>query len=372
MNIVIITHAPHSQNQNQFSAYAPYVREINMWTKFVDNVHIVAPVTIETEDPINSKYEHQNIHFTSIPSFDLLSLKGIVFALIKIPLISRKVYQVMKKADHIHLRCPGNIGLIACFVQLLFPNTPKTAKYAGNWDPMASQPWSYRLQKRILSNPFWTRNMQVLIYGNWQNTSSNIKSFFTASYQKADIRPLVIRSLDSPIRFLFVGTLSMGKRPDYALELIRELHDLGITVQMDCYGEGKLREKLEKKIKDWNLEAIIKLHGNQSEQVLIDAYQKAHFLLLPSQSEGWPKVVAEAMFWGCLPIASSVSCVSDMLGAGKRGLLLSRNLQTDTAQIRELLSDSERYTTQVRNAWEWSQHYTLDRFEKEIKSLIQL
>jgi len=371
MNFTIITHVPHSINQKQFRAYAPYVREMNLWTKFVENVHIVAPEMLATEDPINTVYDHRNIHFTAIQSFDLLSPKAIILALVRIPRISWKIFQAMHQADHIHLRCPGNIGLIACFIQILFPSTPKTAKYAGNWDPTAAQPWSYRLQKRILSNPFLTRKMQVLVYGNWPETSINIKPFFTASYKKDDIKPLQIRTLDTTIRFLFVGTLSPGKSPGYALELIRELSKNGILFQMDYYGEGALRAELDQQIEDWNLGTIVKLRGNQSAEVLKKAYQQAHFLILPSKSEGWPKAVAEAMFWGAIPIASPVSCVPDMLGRGERGLLLNSNLESDTNQILELLSDPERYAVMATRAVDWSQSYTLDRFQKEIKNLLK-
>ena len=43
------------------------------------------------------------------------------------------MYKAMKWADHIHLRCPGNIGLLGCIVQIAFPKKVKTVKYAGNW-----------------------------------------------------------------------------------------------------------------------------------------------------------------------------------------------------------------------------------------------
>ena len=46
-------------------------------------------------------------------------------------------------------------------------------------------------------------------------------------------------------------------------------------------------------------------------------------------SEGWPKVIAEGMFWGCLPIATRVSCVPNMLNNGKRGIILELTLQED-------------------------------------------
>jgi hypothetical protein len=46
------------------------------------------------------------------------------------------------------------------------------------------------------------------------------------------------------------------------------------------------------------------------------------------------------MFWGCLPIATKVSCVGEMLDYGKRGLLLKMDLDYDIEQIRAILKNS--------------------------------
>src|SRR5690606_34200508 len=48
----------------------------------------------------------------------------------------------------------------------------------------------------------------------------------------------------------------------------------------------------------------------------------SHFLILASKSEGWPKAVAEAMFFGCILIVTPVSCVPWMLNYGSRGILI--------------------------------------------------
>ena len=71
-----------------------------------------------------------------------------------LPIVFDRVVVAMKNADHIHWRCPGNMGLIGAIVQILFPKKNKTAKYAGNWDPKAKQPFTYKLQRWILSNTF--------------------------------------------------------------------------------------------------------------------------------------------------------------------------------------------------------------------------
>jgi len=150
MVFAIITHVPHGQTDSQYFAYSPYVREMNIWTKFVDEVIIVAPLEALNPSAIHLAYDHSKIHFTPIPAIDLLRVKAMVKAIFETPRIAFQIYKTMKKADHIHLRCPGNIGLIACFVQILFPKKIKTAKYAGNWDPKSKQPWSYRWQRWLL------------------------------------------------------------------------------------------------------------------------------------------------------------------------------------------------------------------------------
>ena len=305
--------------------------------------------------------------------FSITSVLQLLKTLFQLPLLFYTVYHAMQQADHIHLRCPGNMGLIGALVQILFPNTPKTAKYAGNWDPKAKQPWSYRLQKWLLSNTFLTRNMQVLVYGEWPNQTKNVKPFFTATYSESEIQNLEfsIQNKSFPTSFLFVGTLSKGKQPLYVVQLVEELHKNGKKVTLDLYGEGVLRKELEQYINQHNLQAIVTLQGNQTKETVLKAYQTSHFLILPSKSEGWPKVVAEAMFWGCVPLVSPVSCVPYMLGNGSRGVVLQESLKADSNQLLELLHHPEVYQKMVCEGQNWSRQFTTDKFEAEIKKLLR-
>jgi glycosyltransferase involved in cell wall biosynthesis len=370
MTFVIITHVPHVLRQNQYFAYGPYVREMNIWIRQATKVIIVAPKSEAEITDIENYYEHQNIEFVKIDSFDILSAQSTFRAIFKIPEISWRIFSEMNKADHIHLRCPGNIGLIGACIQILLPRKPKTAKYAGNWDPKAKQPWTYELQKWILSSTFWTRNMQVLVYGKWEGSSNNIKPFFTASYRESDKVPIIERKLKVQIYFVFVGTLVKGKNPLYAIQLVEGLWHKGHNVVLSLYGEGSEREKLEYYIEENNLEQIISLKGNKTQEVVKSAYQKSHFVLLPSESEGWPKVIAEGMFWGCVPVATAVSCVPFMIDHGNRGVLLEMQLEKDVLLLESLLLNQVDYNDKQIQASEWSRKYTLDVFEDEIKRLL--
>jgi len=371
MRFVIITHVIHGQEQGDYFGYEPYVREMNLWLKAVAEVSIVAPLQSIKKEPIHDFYKHKTIRFVVVPSFSFTSIASSFKAIAALPKTAFAIYKAMKKADHIHLRCPGNMGMLGCVIQIFFPNKRKTAKYAGNWDLNAKQPLSYRFQKWILRNTFLTKNMQVLVYGEWENSTKNIKPFFTASYFEKDKTTVKPKTLTGKLSFVFVGTLSNGKQPLYAIYLIEKLHQQGYDVQLNIYGEGAERKELETYITKNSLENLVFLRGNQSQETLKQAYTENHFVVLPSLSEGWPKVVAEGMFWGCLPIASSVSCVPNMLDNGKRGLLLTLNLQEDVTQIRALLQDSSLYQEKVNQAVQWSQQYTMDVFESEIKKLLQ-
>lgn len=411
MKFTIITHASHKIKENNIFSYEPYVREMNLWSPHATEIKIVAPMGEGGITSIETSYNHKNIVLVPIATFDVLTLKSTLKTLRLLPKTAYNIYKAMLWADHIHLRCPGNIGLLGCFVQLLFPGKPKTAKYAGNWDPKAKQPWSYRLQKWLLSNTFLTKNMKVLVYGEWPNQTKNIVPFFTASYSEKEIdnnychaepnpersrrvelhdkvenqqiatsptniEPADKRSKRAPRNdggnnnFLFVGALTKGKQPLLSVAVIKKLKQNGHQAQLNIYGEGQERAAIEKYITENNLIQEVILHGNCDKEAIKKAYQTAYFLLFISRSEGWPKAVAEAMFWGCLPITSKVSCIPYMLANGERGALVNANVDEIVNVVEDYLQHPDKYKLQATKAMDWSQQFTMERFEEEIGKIL--
>ena len=123
MRLAIFTLVQHSYSEGTYYGYAPYVNEMNIWVKYADELIIVGITKFNNEiDAIDTAYIHKNISFVSVPNFNILGILDILKTLIKFPYIFLKCAQVMRKADHIHLRCPSNVGLVACFAQLLFPS----------------------------------------------------------------------------------------------------------------------------------------------------------------------------------------------------------------------------------------------------------
>ena len=374
MKFLIITHVIHKKDKHNIYGYAPYIKEMNLWLKYVDEVIIVAPIKLTKVTNIDLAYKHNNLKFIKVPHFNLTSILNIIKTAFFIPFIFFKIVKNMSQVEHIHLRCPGNMGLLGSIAQIFFPKKIKTVKYAGNWDKNSKQPFTYRLQKYILSNTFLSKNIKVLVYGEWENQSKNIVPFFTATYSEVE-KSIVFPSKnfnpkEEPIRLIYVGALSSNKRPFLSIEIVHNLIKKGYNVLFDIFGDGEDRKNLETYVKENNLEKMVKIYGNQKSEVVKDYYQKAHFIIFLSKSEGWPKVVAEAMFWGCLPITTDVSCVNYMIGYGKRGKVVNPNIEDSLNSIEEYIKEPKKFEENSKNAIEWSREYTIEKFEKEIGELI--
>lgn len=371
VKFLIITHVLHKASGTQIGGYGPYIREMNLWLKHVDSVRVVAPIQHESLDPIDLPYCHPNLELVSVPTFFMTSPKAALKALFVLPIILVRIFQGMRWADHIHLRCPGNMGLLGCLTQILFPRKSKTAKYAGNWDPSSKQPLSYRFQRHLLANPVLTRNMQTLVYGEWPGQTRNIRPFFTATYHQSEVEPLRPRSFNDEIKLVFVGGLTLGKQPLLAVKVLLALVERGVNASLELIGEGVERDKLEAYVSAHHLTNHVRLLGNVGADTVKTKLQCAHFLIFLSTSEGWPKAVAEAMFWGCVPVTTRISCVPFMLGEGSRGTLIEPSVDAAVVAIDKYFSNLDNYQRHAIAATEWSRQFTLEKFEEEIVKLLR-
>ena len=70
-----------------------------------------------------------------------------------------------------------------------------------------------------------------------------------------------------------------------------------------------------------DIDVDILFHGFVNRKRLFNIFSKSHFIVLPSQSEGFPKVIAEASNFGCIPIVSNVGSISQYIKDQENGFL---------------------------------------------------
>ena len=106
MRFLIITHVIHKKEGDLYFAYGPYVREMNVWMKHVDEVQVIGPVTHSSPGPIDIAYQHPRLNFIPARQLAFTSVSNILRSLIFLPSICLNMLKAMRSADHIHLRCP--------------------------------------------------------------------------------------------------------------------------------------------------------------------------------------------------------------------------------------------------------------------------
>lgn len=372
MKFAIFTLVEHKEKEGRYYGYAPYISEMNMWTNYVDEVIVVGVKSkTKTLTAIDAPYNHPKVDFIEVPKFNVKTLKGLLMTLLIFPKIMMIMIKVMMRADHLHFRSPSNVAAMAALIQICFPRKKKTVKYAGNWDPKSSQPLGYKFQKFMFRNTWLTKNMKVLVYGKWPKQTKNVVPFITATYTNDERVPFKNKVYKDILKFVFIGSLVIGKRPMYAIEIIEALLSKGVNCQLHMYGDGNLKLELQNYVHEKKLEDKIFIYGNQSKAIVKHAVQNAHFTILPSKSEGWPKAIAEGMFFGAIPISTRISCLEWMLGEGQRGILIDTNLESAVEEIFKTLTEADLHEMS-KKALDWAQQYTIERFNFEIKKVLEV
>jgi glycosyltransferase involved in cell wall biosynthesis len=125
-------------------------------------------------------------------------------------------------------------------------------------------------------------------------------------------------------RLISIGSLTHIKNFSTTISAISRLKN-----DIECYkiiGEGPIREILEKKIKNFNLEKKVKLVG-WSSNVKYHLYN-SDILLIPSLSEACGLVATECMSTGLPVIASNVDGLRDVLGPKNLAITFIDNIRS--------------------------------------------
>jgi glycosyltransferase involved in cell wall biosynthesis len=137
---------------------------------------------------------------------------------------------------------------------------------------------------------------------------------------------------------LFVGRLDPQKGPFQLLKAAAELFADHPDLHLVMVGEGPLSSELRAWTSAQNLESRVHFTGRQTD--VAGLMRAAHIFVLPSQWEGLPNVVLEAMAAGTPVVATDVEGVQELLSDGKTGAIVPRNGEPRLAEaIRHVLRE---------------------------------
>ena len=323
MNLLIISHTPHYQSGGQVVGWGPTVREIDHLAALFTGVEHLAPLHADSATDSALPYTQNNIQFTAVDPAggDRLWDKLAIF--LHVPRWLKTIRSALHRADVLHIRCPAGISLVGLLAARLWGRgKPCWVKYAGSWQPGGKKPLSYRLQRWLIEKN-WHQGL-VTINGHWPGQPRHVHTFNNPSLTQAEYNQAANhaqeKKLTLPVHLLFVGRVDRAKGVHYLLQIALKLKQARLPFELTLVGDSPERPVFEAYVQEQQLADQVRFAGWQRLTDLPHYYQQAHLFLFPSRSEGWPKVLSEAMAHGVVPIASTVGSIPQTLakvGAGK-------------------------------------------------------
>ncbi|MFG0262384.1 MAG: glycosyltransferase family 4 protein [Novipirellula sp. JB048] len=288
-----------------------------------------------------------------------------------LPRIVWRLFLALRWSDAVHVRCPGNLGLLGVIFAPCFSNK-LVAKYAGQWNGFPGEAWSVRLQRYLLGSRWW-RGI-VTVYGDWPNQPAHVIPFFTSVMTVKHIeraRAIALHKHPQPcFSILFVGRLSKNKNVDVLIDAIANLVRNDVTVRCDIVGDGAQRQQLEEQVSRLGLENCVHFAGAVDFDQVFEFYNRSQVLVLASDTEGWPKSIAEAMACGLVCVGSNRGLVPWMLGEGRGFVIPARDVGSLENTLLKIAKSPDQLEQISQRAAEFSQRYSLETLRDALRTLL--
>lgn len=177
----------------------------------------------------------------------------------------------------------------------------------------------------------------------------------------------VFKSENKEKEIIYVGRIDYNQKRVYrVIDTWALLEKKYPGWRLTIVGDGVERENIEKQAKALGLKNV-SFEGFQSP---IEYYKRARILMLTSEYEGFPLVLAECMSFGVVPaVYGSYSAVYDIVDDGVNGMVFPYNKEGFSAedaarQMEKIMDDDTVYNDMAAKAIETSKKYSVDEIYK--------
>jgi glycosyltransferase involved in cell wall biosynthesis len=374
MNLLIVSHTAHHLRNGEIVGWGATVREIDHLATLFDRVVHIATMHPGAAPDSAIPYQSGNVILRPVAPSGGEGVAAKMRIASAAPAFMGLFRSELRHADVVHVRCPANISMMAV-VLLSVARKPgiRWAKYAGNWSPDGREPLSYTFQR------WWLRRGLhrgiVTVNGRWPGQPAHVHAFLNPSLTDRELCEArfsaAARAPGPPFRLVLVGRLDAGKGAGRAVEALAKLRDLGIDAALDIIGDGPERTAAEQLAAERHLGDAVSFRGWVPRHELGAFYARAHFMLLPSSSEGWPKVLSEAMAYGVVPVCSRVGSIAQYLSEFGVGRTFAPS-DTDgmASAVAEYASDLTTWTSEADKGMLAAEQFSYTNYLRAVRRTV--
>lgn len=189
-----------------------------------------------------------------------------------------------------------------------------------------------KLSHRVFICEQARKEMEYYYLNNLQNYSTSSTLIYNAPFDtNSEPDNLEDKSLIARFNCIHVGRNSPEKRPQIAFEVAKRVsllfpNEIFFTMIGDF-------SEYEEEYESSNINIVTNL---KDAVEIIPFYKKANALILTSETEGFPMVIAESMFFGVVPITTAVGGIPEIVKDNYNGILIN-NKEKDIEVIEEMV-----------------------------------
>ena len=327
--------------------------------------------TIEKLEDTKLLVSGKNVNFVPMPDFK--GAKGLLKNIFKLKKI---IKEETKKVDCVIYRAPTHLSLFT-YKEVIKQNKPLALEFMMAANKMFD---GDGFIKRILNKLIDIKAKKMCLKANGVSyvteyvlqkeypcvaiKDPNNKAHFTESYSSIDLDKDMYykqnwNKQNKPKIFNIIHTGYMDsyrKGQDTLIKALKIVVDKGYNVKLTFIGDGEKREEFERLVTDSNLNDIVEFKGLIKEKkVILDYLRKSHFMVFPTQSEGLPRTIIEAMSQGLVCISSPVDGIPELLD--NEFLIDYNDIEGYANKIIELINNWEKCCEESNNNYQKSLKY---------------
>lgn len=177
-------------------------------------------------------------------------------------------------------------------------------------------------------------------------------------------------AIPDKVRIVHVGSLIPLKNHELMIEVANMLKKNNVNFKMEFAGAGYLKEKLQEKVCNLGLEDCVEFVGLKDDISLF--LKDADLFIFPSQYEGVPMSLIEAMASGLPIIASNVGGIPDMITDMANGILIEPNEDNLYDALVTLIKNEDLRAKLGKSAIEMSNKFSSKNMEIEYMRLYNM
>lgn len=176
------------------------------------------------------------------------------------------------------------------------------------------------------------------------------------------------------VNLLFASRLIERKGLQFLLPQMRQIIEgCSVDIHLTVVGDGPYRSTLEELVRTEGIGEYVSFEGYQNREQIVNYYRNADIFLLPSQKEGMPNVVLEAMACG-LPIVMT-PCEGSAELVQDNGVVIDREQFAreiiricNDKELRLKMGQRSRQMAEERFSWKYVVEAYLEKYNRELET----